>query len=69
MENEEMDQGQATPGTTMTEPDAYGGYAPDVQTEIQRFNSKRSSTRNQSKVDFRTIVPKDLFKITKLTTI
>ena len=38
----------------MIEPDAYGGYAPDVQTAIHRFNSKRSSTRNESKtkVDF-----------------
>ena len=27
-------------------------HAPDVQTAIQRFNSKRSSTRNESKVDF-----------------
>ena len=35
----------------MIEPDAYGGYAPDVQTAIQRFNSKRSSTRNESKVN------------------
>ena len=36
----------------MIEPDAYGGYAPDDQTAIQRFNSKRSSTRNESKVEF-----------------
>ena len=38
----------------MIEPDAYGGYAPDVQTAIQRFNWKRSFTRNESKtkVDF-----------------
>ena len=28
MENEEMDPGQAT----VIEPDAYGGYAPGVQT-------------------------------------
>ena len=47
-----MDPGQAYPRTTVIEPDAYGGYAPDVQTAIQRFNSKRSSTRNESKVDF-----------------
>ena len=52
MENEEMDLGQAQP--TVIEPDAYGGYAPDVQTVIHRLNSKRSSTRNESKtkVDF-----------------
>ena len=36
----------------MIEPDAYGRCAPDVQAAIQRFNSKRSSTRNESKVDF-----------------
>ena len=38
--------------TQAIEPDAYGGYAPDIQTAIRRFNSKRSSTRNESKVDF-----------------
>ena len=52
MENEETDPGQAKPSTTVIEPDAYGGYALDAQTAIQRFNSKRSSTRNESKVDF-----------------
>ena len=52
MENEEMDPGQAKPSTTVIEPDAYSGYAPDAQTAIQRFNSKRSSTRNESKIDF-----------------
>ena len=51
MENEERDPDQAKPSTTVTEPDAYGGYAPKVQTAIQRFNSKRSSTRNEPKVD------------------
>ena len=52
MENEEMNPGQAKLSTTVIEPDAYGGHAPNVQTAIQRFNLKRSSTRNESKVDF-----------------
>ena len=32
-----MNPGQAKPSTTVIEPDAYGEYAPDVQTLIQRF--------------------------------
>ena len=51
MENEEINPGQAKLSTTVIEPDAYGGHAPNVQTAIQRFNLKRSSTRNESKVD------------------
>ena len=47
-----MHPGQAKPSATVIEPDPYGRYAPEVQTAIQRFNSKRSSTRNESKVDF-----------------
>ena len=64
-----MDPGQAKPGTTVIEPDAYGGYGPGVQTATQRFNSKRSSTRTNQRLTFRAIVSKDLFKIAKLTTI
>ena len=49
-----MNPGQAKPSTTVIEPDAYGEYAPDVQTLIQRF----PIAITQKNTDFRNSKPK-----------